>query len=144
MCAMMRQIRVSQPKRGTCEAGDVRIRIRTSATYLLKLVFLALLVLAGLGCLPVQLLRSELWSAGMRQYAPRVGGGMRRGRGSTFKLKRAFSRPDMMSRLCERFRVSDGEIFAGGECRMLRFRGHWQPRLGDVEGATAAGKTRLC
>jgi hypothetical protein len=66
-------------------------------TNLLELVLLGLLVLAGLGCLPIKLLRCELWGAGTRQYAPRGELGMEM-EGATFKLKRAFSRPDMISR----------------------------------------------
>lgn len=67
---------------------------------LLEFVLLSLLVLAGFGCLAVELFRSEL--GGVCQYALRCGVAGVCGRGSVlaFRLKRAFSSPDMMGGVC--------------------------------------------
>jgi hypothetical protein len=84
--------------------------------YLLKLIFLGLLVFAGFRCLAVELFRRELFpylsavlkSAEMCSHRRRT---ERKGNesprcprdkdGHTFKLKSAFSSPDMMDVVCE-------------------------------------------
>jgi hypothetical protein len=74
--AILRQrlARVAWEERGH-EMWDMGNNMNRRSTYLLELVLLGLLVLAGLGCLAVELLRGKLGVVGMSVMSAHLGSG---------------------------------------------------------------------
>jgi hypothetical protein len=71
---------------------------------LLELVFLSLFILAGFGCLTVELLSCELegWVSIKTMEVGCMKRSIDKSGGLALRLKSAFSRPDMMILVCER------------------------------------------